>query len=74
MNLNCYFSHSPFTDPGKQAILFYYLPSALEELIEVVQGVLIHNLMVNHYHMKLSPAQRSEQHLRMPAGRAPPAG
>ena len=63
-------SHSPFTDPGKQAIL----SSALEELIEVVQGVLIHNLMVNHYHMKLSPAQRSEQHLRMPAGRAPPAG
>jgi excinuclease ABC subunit A len=64
MDLDYYSSHSSFTDPGKQADLFNDLPSALEELIEVVQGLLIHRSVVEHYGVQLTPSQRSEQYLR----------
>jgi excinuclease ABC subunit A len=59
-----YTSHSSFTDPGEYADLYRDLPDDLPDLIAVLQGVLIHKLVVDFYQVQLSPVQRAEQRLR----------
>jgi excinuclease ABC subunit A len=62
--LSYYTSHSPLSTPG--AFVGYYtdLPSDPRRLAEVVQGLLIHKLVIDHYHVQISAVQRAEQHLR----------
>jgi excinuclease ABC subunit A len=64
MDISNYTSHSPFTDPGEYADLYRDLPDDLPDLIAVLQGVLIHKLVVDFYQVQLSPVQRAEQRLR----------
>ena len=64
-----YRTHSPFTEPGKYAHLFHDLPQTPEEIIKVVQNILLHRMVVDHYHVTLSPDQRKEQRLRTVAQR-----
>ena len=64
MDLDFYSSHSLFTDPGTHSKLLDGLPTALPELIAVVQGVLLHRIVADYLQVQLSPAQRSEQFLR----------
>jgi len=63
MDTTYYSSHSPFTDPGDYAYLYHILPDDIPGLIQVVQNVLIHKLVVDFYQVQLSAVQRSEQHL-----------
>jgi excinuclease ABC subunit A len=64
MNRSFYSSHSLFSDPGECAHLYQNLPDSVPELIEVVQGILIHKLVIDFYQVELSAAARSEQLLR----------
>jgi excinuclease ABC subunit A len=62
--LSYYQQQSPFTDPGSYASLYDGLPADPDALTEIVQGLLLHKLAVEFFHLTLSPAQRAEQHLR----------
>jgi excinuclease ABC subunit A len=62
--LSYYTSHSPITDPGPFTALLDSLPTDAAGLTQIVQGLLIHKLEVQHYKIQLSPIQRQEQHLR----------
>jgi excinuclease ABC subunit A len=64
MDLSYYTSHSPFSDPGHYTFLYTDLPDDLPGLIQVVQGFLIHKLVVDFYQVELSAAARAEQLLR----------
>jgi ABC-type glutathione transport system ATPase component len=63
-SLAFYASHSPLTDPKPYAALFNNLPASPAELAHIVQGLLIHKLVIDHYQISLSPAQNSERLLR----------
>jgi excinuclease ABC subunit A len=62
--LSYYASHSPITDPGPFSNLLKDLPADPAGLTQIVQGLLIHKLEVQLYHIQLSPIQRQEQYLR----------
>ena len=60
-----YFSaQSLLSSPGACETLYDGLPDEPAALIQVVQGVLIHKLVVDYYNVDISPIQRAEQHLR----------
>ena len=59
-----YATHGPMTDPGEHADLLSGLPTALPDLVRVVQGLLIHPLCLDLYHVELSARQRAEVQLR----------
>jgi excinuclease ABC subunit A len=64
MNLTYYSTHSPFTDPGPYQSCYRDLPTHPGEIVQVIQGILIHKLVADEYHVHLSPIQKGEQHLR----------
>ena len=64
MPLTDYTHHSPITDPGAFTPLLDSLPADPPVLAEIVQGLLIHKLVAEHYQVHLSRVQRSEQMLR----------
>jgi len=52
------------TDPGEHADLLSDLPTSLPDLVSVVQGLLVHPLCLDLYHVELSARQRAEVQLR----------
>jgi excinuclease ABC subunit A len=64
MDLSYYITHSLFSDPKECSSLYQDLPGTVPELIAVVQGILIHKLVIDFYQVELSPAARAEQLLR----------
>ena len=59
--LKYYSAHSVITAPGEYAYLFEGLPSALPELVRVVQGVLMHGGHSHRYGIKVSEEKRQKQ-------------
>jgi excinuclease ABC subunit A len=62
--LSYYITQSLLSNPGKYTYLFDDLPSDPAGMIQVLQGVLIHKLVVDYYQVQVSSVQRAEQHLR----------
>jgi excinuclease ABC subunit A len=62
--LEYYAQHSVITDLGEHGDLLTGLPDDVEGLVRVVQGLLLHPLNVELYHVQLSPRQREEVQLR----------
>jgi len=62
--LEYYASPGPMTDPGTYAALFDGLPSNVSELVEVVQGVLLHIFWAERYGVVLSDERQSEVQIR----------
>ena len=62
--LEYYAQHSIITDPGEHSDLLVGLPADIPCLVRTVQGILIHPLAVQLYHVNLSPRQREEIYLR----------
>ena len=63
-NLAYYTSQSPLSTPGEYADYYDELPDEPRQLAGIVQGLLIHKLVIEHYHVQISAVQRAEQHLR----------
>jgi excinuclease ABC subunit A len=61
---NYYRTHSPITDPGSLAYLYNNLPDKIPELIEMIQGLMIHRLAVEKFGVILTRESRKEQNLR----------
>jgi excinuclease ABC subunit A len=59
-----YLNHSPITDPGLFTSLYDGLPNEIPELIEIIQGQLLHRLAAAYYGVVLTRESRAEQHLR----------
>ncbi len=59
-----YTKHSFMTNPGGWKTLYADLPRDVPGLVKIIQGLLIHPLCVDMYHVKLSVSQREEQFLR----------
>lgn len=64
MDLSFYTKHSVFSDPGQYAYLYTGLPDGLAELVEVVQGVLMHHSVADLYHVQLNGQRNQENRLR----------
>jgi excinuclease ABC subunit A len=62
--LDYYAAHSLMTDPRRHADLFRGLPTDVPGLVRIVQGLLLHPLTVQLYHVQLSAHQRDEVQLR----------
>jgi len=62
--LSYYSTHGSLTDPGKHQPLLAGLPGDPIALAGVVQGLLVHPLNIQLYHIQLSPIQREEVQLR----------
>jgi hypothetical protein len=52
------------TDPGEQAYLFEGLPTTIPELVEVVQGLLIHVFWAERYGLMLPEERQQEVQIR----------
>ncbi|PWB56309.1 MAG: excinuclease ABC subunit UvrA [Anaerolineales bacterium] len=63
-NLSYYASQSLLSSPGAYSSMFDSLPDEPAALIRIIQGVLIHKLVADFYHVEVSSEQRAEQHLR----------
>ena len=50
--LKCYSQQSPFTNPGQYSYLFKNLPKSIRELVEIIQGVMIHSEAIELYGLK----------------------
>jgi hypothetical protein len=59
-----YASPGPMTDPGEFVSLFDGLPAGISDLVEVVQGLLIHIFWAERYGLKL-PEERKEQEVNL---------
>ena len=62
--LDYYRQHSPITDPGEYVYLYENLPDGLHELINIIQGQMIHRLAAPNFGVTLTRESRSEQRLR----------
>ncbi|HSJ52157.1 MAG TPA: transglutaminase-like domain-containing protein [Anaerolineae bacterium] len=62
-----YASPGPMTDPGPYASLFAGLPSAIPELVQVVQGLLVHVFWAERYGLSLPDERKGEVQLRLVA-------
>ena len=62
--LEYYSTQGIITDPGKYAYLYEGLPSDVEKLAEVVQGVMIHIAHAHRYGVELSEERRKEIFMR----------
>ncbi len=62
--LDFYRSHSPLTDPGSYAYLFQELPDEVPQLVDIIQGQLLHRLAAPSYGVTLTRESRREGHLR----------
>jgi hypothetical protein len=54
----------PMTSPGLHAALLQTLPRALPELTRAIQGLQIHEYMLNAYGVSVPDARKRESHLR----------
>ncbi len=63
-NLKYYLNHSPITDPGEFVDLYRDLPDGIHELIDVIQGQLLHRLSAEQFGVTLTRESRGEQRLR----------
>jgi excinuclease ABC subunit A len=61
---NYYRQHSPITDPGVYTPQFDALPDDVPAIVEVVQGLIMHNLASRFYPLQLAPERRAEINLR----------
>jgi hypothetical protein len=59
-----YAQQGKLTDPGQYAQLFDNLPTAIAELVRIVQGVTIHVFWAERYGLKLTPERQAEVQLR----------
>ncbi|MCJ7703013.1 MAG: excinuclease ABC subunit UvrA [Anaerolineales bacterium] len=62
--LSYYQTHSPITDPGPYVHLYDDLPDGVSDLVEIVQGLLLHKLAAENFGVILTRESRSDQHLR----------
>jgi excinuclease ABC subunit A len=62
--LEYYAQHSTITDPRGHDDLLNDVPADIPRLVHVVQGLLIHPLALDLYHVELSARQREEVQLR----------
>jgi excinuclease ABC subunit A len=62
--LDYYRSHSPITDPGEYAYLYENLPYGIHELVDILQGLMMHRLAAGSIGVTLTRESRSEQRLR----------
>lgn len=58
-------AQSMITDPGPYRALLEGLPTALPDLVHIVQGVLIHVFWADQYGVQLTAGQREEVQLRL---------
>ncbi|MGD1993303.1 MAG: transglutaminase-like domain-containing protein [Anaerolineae bacterium] len=62
--LGYYTGHGPITDPSAYAAFFDDLPSAIPELCEVVQGLMVHRGFANFYGLQVTEERKQEAELR----------
>ncbi len=62
--LKYYTQQDTITDPGKYAYLYQDLPSDIPQLVQVVQGVMIHIFHAQRYGVQLTEDQKKEVNLR----------
>ena len=62
--LDYFTQHGPMSDPGAYAALYANLPTAIPELVKVVQGVTIHVFWTERYGFKAPPERMDELQLR----------
>lgn len=62
--LEYYSNQGVMTDPGKYAYLYEGLPSDVPQLVEVVQGVMIHIFHAHRYGIELSEERKKEVQIR----------
>ncbi len=62
--LDYYRQHSPITNPGEYAHLYNNLPDGLHELIDIIQGQMIHRNAADSFGVTLTRESRGEQRLR----------
>jgi len=63
-NLDFYKSQSRFTDPGKFAHLFDDIPTSINELVKVVQGIVIDKDLIELYGETISDEQKNDTESR----------
>jgi len=63
-NLDYYKSQSRFTDPGKFVHLFEDLPTSINGIVKVVQGIVIDKDLIKLYGQKLSYEQKNDTESR----------
>ncbi len=63
--VNYYASPGPMTDPGPYASLLAGLPSAIPDLVQVVQGLLVHVFWAEQYGLSVSDERKAEVQLRL---------
>jgi hypothetical protein len=63
-DLEFFASQSRLSDPGSQAYLFDDLPASLPELVEVVQGLMVHVFWAKRLGLNLSLERQAEVQLR----------
>jgi hypothetical protein len=59
-----YVTPAPMTSPGRHQALFEGLPSGVEALTEVVQGLVVHEFLTRQYGFELSDERRATVHVR----------
>lgn len=62
--LEYYTTQGIMTDPGKYVYLYKELPSDVEKLVEVVQGVMIHIFHAHRHGIELSDERKQEVQIR----------
>ncbi len=62
--LNYFVQQGPISDPGAHVSLYEDLPTAIEDLVKLVQGVTIHVFWTERYGFKAPPERMSEVQLR----------
>ena len=62
-----YAQPGPMTDPGQHAHLFDELPAEIRELVEVVQGLLLHVYWAERHSVTLSDERQQENQPRQKA-------
>jgi len=63
-HLTYFTQQSPMSDPGAHAACFDNLPTRIEDLVRLVQGVTIHIFWIERYGIKLGPERQAEVQLR----------
>lgn len=59
-----YRTQSLITDPGEMGHLYQQLPEQVGELVKIVQGLLVHIHLAQHYHLELTSQQKEEVRMR----------
>jgi hypothetical protein len=63
-DLSYYSKQGSISNPGAYASVFNALPTQIEELVKVVQGITIHPFWTERYGLKLPPERNDEVQLR----------